>query len=793
MNMKTNKFKIVIAMSAMLALTGCEYLWPQKIKKNIIEDAFQKPDHRSANKSLFKKLDNSGKEKKQKELKPEIHVGTGKFLSSKTNNSQSKRPSGAKGKYRLNFDDADLGEVAKVILSDTLGANYILSPRVAGRVTLQTTKELTKEELLPTLEMLLEMNNAALVKSASGVYRIEPAATAQQGASVRKKSGSKPLRSGYQIRVFPLEYVGVQDMVEILNPILPPKAVTRVDTVRNMLVIAGTSQQLSNIQETIELFDVNMMDGMSFGLFPMKNAEATKVVEELDGIFSKDAKVSNPFAGMFRFLPIERLNSVLVVTQQPEYLDAVQDWVKRLDKAQTEGGGGGVVVYHVQNVDALELADTLTSIFGGASSSPRKDPSVAGGLQGQSISNRKDNKNKKKETRRGAKKAGQGTGQFEGISIIADEGNNSLIIMANPQQYGIIKQIVLQLDIMPLQVLIDAKIISVDLKDDLQYGVKWLFENRLSGSYDGQGGLFGIGETLVNQAADVAATGFTYGVLNKGSDVRIILEALATDSLLNVISTPSLMVLNNKEAKIHVGDSVPIRTNQSQPTNTLVPTNTGLLGNNNNAALSGVLTSGIQMLDTGIDLTVTPRVNSSGLVIMEVAQQFNNAIPSERTSGIDSPTIQEKEITSTVAVHDGETLVLGGLISDNENESKTGIPLLSKIPLIGSLFSSTTKSYTKSELIILITPRVVARKEDARDITNEYKRRLLSIYGASYNSPAKNKGANYRKTRQSRGNSHQEQPFNQQDLKEELDNQQRIKGEPDDSNKLEWGEPERIP
>jgi general secretion pathway protein D len=585
---------------------------------------------------------------------------------------------------------------------------------------------LHKEELLPTLEMLLRINGAVLIKR-DGLYRIEPEAV---GAQMAGTSGmkSKKLKPGYQIKVVPLKYVGAIDMSEILAPILPPKAVIKVDPARNILMLAGTRDELTKAMDLVDTFDVNFIAGMSFGLFSLENTDAASTVAEIKEIFNGGEK--SPLTGMLRFISIKNLNAILVVTQQKEYLKEAEKWITRLDEESGAAAGeGGLIVYRVQHVDAVELAGTLNDIISGSSSSSSKrPPSLAPGENLASLSNKKRDP-KKRKTKTRSKSSNNGAGAFEGVNVIADEPNNALVIMAQSQQYRMLKKVIKQLDVMPLQVLLEAKIISVDLRDELKYGMQWTFENNMDlggsrGVHTGVGGLNVGGQSNIldiglNSALSAVAQGFTYGLVDNGGNLKVALNLLADNNKIDIISTPSLMVLNNQEGSIKVGDSIPIRTSESTNTSGGVGAN----GNINNL----IQTSPIQNEDTGVDLTVTPRVNANGTVILEIEQKVNELSPNQSTV-ISSPTILKREIKSSVAVVDGESVVLGGLMTETHTDGNVGIPILKDIPYLGWLFGSQIKNVRKNELIVIITPRVIEDKYDARKVTDEYKRKLTGIF-----------------------------------------------------------------
>jgi len=709
-----------------LTLSSCELLGPKQAAKLPLVPVMQIVE-KPQNPDVFKDLQNKVPVTDANKPKGELYPGTDQFVPNKPEQHRKTSAVGERS-FSLNFDEADLGEVAKVILSDILGQNYVLSPKVAGKVTLQTTDPLSKDELIPTLEMLLRMNNAVLIKDAS-IYHIEPDSEALYSSNFAAPGTAG--RTGYQVRVIPIRNVAVQDIVDVIKPLVQEKTILNVDSTRNILVASGTPDELGRVLDMISTFDVDVLKGRSFALFPLTHVDADTVIKELEEVFNSKAKEGE--SEFFRFIAIDRMNSVMAITHQARYLRDIESWITRLDRANT-ATGGGVNVYKVQHVDAMELADTLNDIFGSGQRSS-KSAKLAPGKKSTTISN-KQTSNKTDATGTTGTKTGQRTGStginsnnqnsnlssgstatgdakvanVGEVKIIADSANNSVVVVATAQEYGVILPIIRQLDVMPLQVLIDATIAEVSLTDALAYGIKWYLN---SGNTTATSNLLNAKLTDIASSAALATATGGLTLLQDSGSVKALLSAEANNNNVNVISSPSLMVLNNQEANIQVGDEVPIRTSES--------TNTASSGTN------PIQTSSIEQRKTGVKLTVKPRVNANGLVIMDIEQSVENAQKTS-TSTIDSPSIQTREITSTVAVQSGETIVLGGLIKDGNEDVKSGIPFLHELPLIGPLFGSTSKNKTKTELVVLITPRVVGTQQDARLITDEFKRKLTGIY-----------------------------------------------------------------
>lgn len=629
---------------------------------------------------------------------PKIFKGTGTFIKPKPDVEKASGGNTA----LLNFENADIKEVAKTVLADILGQSYVVDPRVQGSISLRTVRPLPNDALLTTLETLLKMNGATMVRE-EGVYKIIPSNTVRGSVSPRK--GGK--LSGYSIQIIPLEYVGAREMAKIIEPFAPEGGIIRVDEVRNLLMVGGLQNELAHIMDTVETFDVDWLSGMSVGLFPLQSADVKSIASELDKILGD--KSNGPLAGIIRVIPIERLNAFLIITPQPKYLEEAKVWIERLDRSGGMSGGQRLFVYQVQNGKAENLANLLNQAYGGAAStttsqSRTASSALAPGMAATEI---------KSSAQAGgvvapAQAISVPTGETASnsntaktVRIIADKDNNSLLILANSEEYGVIESALRKLDSVPRQVLIDVTIAEVTLTDDLSLGIEWTFERgtRRTGTLDT--GTAGIG---------ALTPGFSYVLRNAaGTGVQAALNMLAEDKRVNVLSSPHIMVADNQQAKIQVGDSVP------------TVGQTAILNTGNNP-----ITTSVQYIDTGIILTVTPRINAGGLVNIEVQQEVSNA-SATTTSGLNTPTISKRTAKSLVTVQSGETIVLGGLIQENKTYSTTGIPFLSQIPLIGALFGTQGVSAKKTELVVLITPKIAANVGQAKTLSEEFRKKLGEV------------------------------------------------------------------
>jgi general secretion pathway protein D len=541
--------------------------------------------------------------------------------------------------------------------------------------------------------MLLSWNNAALV-FLDDRYHVMPRAEAIKGNLI-PSFGHMEQRNGYTVMVVPLKYIAPAEMEKVLAPYAKEGAIVKADNARNLLFLSGTKRELALYMNTINIFDVDWLEGMSTGIFTLERVESDTVVAEMEAIFGEGA--DNPLAGMFRFMPLERLNAIMVITPQEKYLHKAEEWIKRLDRSDSEASSN-LYVYDVKNIKAVDLAGYLNEVFGGGSGRSSQKSSSAGavapGLSGKEIGS---DSNKSKSIRKTS-----GSSNKDGVSITPIEENNQILISSNAQEYDSIMAAIARLDKEPYQVLIEAKIIEVKLLDSSSSGVEWLFGSArdVDNSVVTKGRFAGIRDT---ESARIGSGGLSY-VLT-GVDVQATISAKEMASRATVLSTPSVMVLNNKEASINVGTRIPISDNS--------------INNNNNNTFNS-----IRYLQTGIKLTVTPRINPGGLVYIELTQEVSTPTAPDANNNRD---IDNRELTTEIAVQSGETVVMGGLITDNRDGSSNGVPKLNKIPILGNLFGSNSRNSERTELIVLITPTVITNPEQAKQLTKEYANQFKGL------------------------------------------------------------------
>ncbi|MCY7354858.1 MAG: type II secretion system secretin GspD, partial [Lysobacter sp.] len=605
--------------------------------------------------------------------------------------------------------------------------NYVIAPGVQGTVTLATPKPVSPAQALSLLEQVLSWNNARMVYS-DGRYNIVASDQALSG-TVAPRTGSASTARGFEVRTVPLRYVSAEEMKKILEPYARPNAIVAVDGGRNLITLGGTRAELENYLRTVEIFDVDWMSSMSVGVFPLQTGKATKVVADLEKVFGEASK--SPVAGMFRFLPLEGANAVLVITSQPNYLDDIQQWIERIDGA---GEAVRLFSYELKYIKAKDLAERLAEVFGssrGGSSSGSGAPSLMPGLESTEISDGGvGGKSESSAPIGGEGGGGLGGGQLslepgesgnasvtlevEGdrVGVSAVEETNTLLVRSSGSAWRSIKEVIERLDVMPMQVHIEAQIAEVKLSGELSYGVSWFFENSVNAAVaSGGAGLPSAARRSIwGDIAGVAGSnglGWTF----LGRNAAAVISALDEVTDVQLLQTPSLVVRNNAEATLNVGSRIPIESVSFNP-------NDGGTGT----------VSQVQYLDTGTILKVRPRVTKDGMVFLDLVQEVSTpgARPANCTVNCNVP-IDTRRLKTEAAIQSGETIMLAGLISDGVSRGSSGIPVLSRLPLVGGLFGTQSTRQDRSEVIVLLTPTIIRNPKEARDLTDEYSRRFRAM------------------------------------------------------------------
>lgn len=635
---------------------------------------------------------------------PSIHQGTGQVIDTRASAAPPPTMSSS-GEATFNFEGESLHAVVKVILGDLLRQNYVIAPNVQGTVTLATPRPVSDAQALSLLEMVLGWNNARLIWS-DGRYNIVPADQALPG-NLAPRTGSAASARGYEVRAVPLKYISASEMEKLLKPYARAGAIVQVDTSRNLIVLAGSRAELSNYLRTVEIFDVDWLAGMSVGVFPLQSAEATKVVNELDKVFGEGSKT--PLAGMFRFMPLEGQNAVMVITPQASYLSRIEEFIGRMDAG---GEGTRLYVYEVKYVKAADLAEQLGKVYGNVSQSTSSAPSMMPGIEPVEVrttdmpsAEARLPDNLAPPSSGGSVDQTLSIGGGE-VGVSAVEESNSLLVRASPAAWESIRRAIDRLDSMPLQVQVEAQVVEVKLIGDLSYGVSWFFGNAIDPASQPAAD---AANDFRNSATSITGTGNAFTFL--GPSAKVIINTLDSVSDVRILSAPSVMVRNNVEADFNSGQQIPVAS-------TII--------NNNGNTNSDNTYSQVQFRQTGVSLKVKPRISSNGMVFMEITQDVSSPSSDGPVIG-GNVSVDNNKLHTEVAVMSGETIAIAGLIKTEQGNGSSGFPGLARLPVIGALFGNKTVRDNRQEILVLITPTVIRDPMEARRTTDEYGARFRAL------------------------------------------------------------------
>ena len=674
----------------------------------------------------------------------------------------------ARGDVTLNLVDTDIAAAAKAVITDIMGQSLIVDDKVAGTITLQTVRPVSRAVLVDLFESVLAAKGFTLLR-AKDAYRIVQSTGGGgeghgggggfAGGGLPLGVGGRDLGPGLSAQVIPLRYISADDMRSLLASVAPKEAVVAADASRNFIVVSGTRPQVSAILEAVSLFDVDWMRGMSAAIFPLKSNNPGAIAEELEQLFGS---AGGPLRGTIKFIPNTHLNAVLVITSRAEYLRRARELIRRLEDMAVESESQ-FFVYKVQNRSAKDLGDVLRGMLsqsggsGGGSGSSGLAPKLglasstkspgSGGLTGEAgaaeatagggglgagvdptatgstgaapsgldadkgggaggllASSRATAAGDLAASSSSTSGGGGSAPGLANVTITSDDSNNSIVIGGTRQQYEKVLRIVASLDAAPIQVLLEATIAEVTLNDELKFGVRWYLSQHH----------YGLSETddttgAAVSAATAAVSGLSF--TTKLGEISSLLNMLSGVTNVKVVSTPSLTVLDNHAAHLQVGDEVPIIKQSSTST----------------ASSTAATVTDVEYKNTGVILSVTPRVNQNGLVLLDIDQEVSG-VTNTTSSNINSPTVQQRKVSTTVIVQDGQTLALGGLVQDKRTDIHTRMPIVGRLPVVGPLFGATDNAKGRTELLVFVRPRVLRNTVEARQVTDEFRGQLNQLF-----------------------------------------------------------------
>lgn len=533
-----------------------------------------------------------------------------------------------RGQFVLNFDDADVYTIIQTIFGEALRVNYVVDPRVKGRVTFRAIAPVPMENVLPLMEVILRLNGIGIVED-NGLYRIVPISDISKEpspVSFGRDPGKIPTTGKSLLQVVPITYVQSSEVLKLITPFSSNNAVLIDVPKGNQIIIVDTDANVKRMLKLIEIFDN------------------------------------------------EKLKQ-----RKPQ-----------------------VFVYQVQNSKAKDIASLLQQIFlGSKTATPERTPasSRAGSAPPASPLSPSAMPATSSHPQVSTISTGGEALVADFTRIIPDEITNTVIVLSTPEDYASIKKTIEEIDIVPRQVVIEGMVASVSLTDNLSFGIAALFKGNVF-NLDSK---FLLNANALNlDPTKLSLSGFTAIGVDTSGAVRALITALATESKAKVLAAPHILVSDNREAKIQVGQQVPLITSETYGTVGVAPVRN------------------FQYRDIGIILKVKPRINAGGLVSLEIYQEIST-YETIKLSASDSQILLNKtDVTSELVVQNNQTIVIGGLIREDTSKSRTGIPFLSKIPVLGWLFGGTEDETKRQEIIILLTPRVIINQKDAKDISSEF-------------------------------------------------------------------------
>lgn len=595
--------------------------------------------------------------------------------------------------YLFAFQDAEISKVVQEVL-DSINAPYQIDPAVNGRMSLRIDQRLTRAQLIETLDAALAAYGVALIRDKDRLF-ITPMAKAKNAAPVKAyQAGAR--RVGYEVVAVPLAYAQPSEVAKALETIGGKELLLLPYDKLGLMVIGGGGQDLESTLETLKIFDQNVFGDSKLRWFQLTQADAAVVAGEIEKL------VQGSGAAGVTVVPLRRLNGLMVFARSGDILDKMREWIARLDV--TEGqGASSIWIYHPRHTNAESLAQTLSAIM----NADGRDAAYGGYGAGQQRFG--SGASPSSATTSGATVTGDRTGQDATLGangslmnngrVTVDKESNTLFLTGPASDWVKAQKILNEIDRLPSQILVEASIVEVTLNDDFQFGVDW---SVMSGDFQVS--------SLNNSTGSIGPSYPGGSITFLHGNIAAALSALGSKAIIQVVSAPKIVVLDNKTARLQIGDQVPVVNKTSQDTST---------GN------APILNS-IDYRSTGVILSVTPHISGSDQVKLDVSQEVSS-VAKTSSSGIDSPTIQQRRFESALILQNGSVVALGGLINANVTTAKSGVPGLKSIPIAGSLFSSQSRNQVRTELIVLLSAKILRDQASTSVAMNDLFQDMLEL------------------------------------------------------------------
>ncbi len=608
----------------------------------------------------------------------------------------------------LNFDNADLRDVINTVGTITK-ENFIVSPGVDARITIHSAKKIPVSEVMNVFESVLEVNGIALVRSGEFYKVVAGAAAKQKPIEIRKGNDAEAISPVDRIvtQIVPVQFVPASEIATVFTPLLSQVGGIIPNPRNNLLIINDLSSNIKRLLTILEEIDVNAFQNTRMLFFKPAYSDIITLTDELTEVLN----ALNITKEGISFMPIERINSLVVFSSSASLLEAVEGWLKKLDEEIVSGQN--VFIYPVQNVKAETIAEILNSLYGGEGA--RKVGARAEPTQTQ----QRQRAPAAQPTRQSTTHPGAAASAGSRIEIITFEPANSLIILAPSGLYREMTETIKKIDVYPREVLIEAVVAQVTLSDTDKYGIQWsvLHDVIINGSdYTGLArNSSGSQEappfvTDLPTLASGASGGLSY-ILFRPDKLTALIHALASRGKVDILSSPRLLVRDQEEASIEVGSEIPTATSTTASTTT------------------DVLTQNIQYKTVGIKLKIKPTINEEKTVVLDLEQEVSSKGDNQQVGkeGNVFPSFNTTKTKTSVVVPNKQGIVIGGIMEETKDKGYQGIPLLSSIPIFGNLFRYTINTSTKKELVVVITPYVMTDKTEGEVVTGEFMEKLKEV------------------------------------------------------------------
>ena len=607
----------------------------------------------------------------------------------------------------LRFENADIYEVVQVILGDILHLSYLIDPAIQGKITLNTQETVSTADVYGILESVLRLHNISIVREGRLHKVLRDASATRDAIGFEAAGENSPL-----IQVVPLKFVQASALVNVLRNFVGPQGAITNDATNRYLVLADRASNVAKLIAMVASLDVDYLQHIRVRIVQITKGDAAELAREMDALFRSSGLFNWPGTDGNKvfFMPVARMNAILVAAANDALLAAAEKWIRTLDDEPKDGVGASIHVYSIANSNALHIANILRQIYGGA---PIPGPSAAGDPTRVVI---------RGNVPPAAPTTAAGTGLSGSVQIIPDEATNSLVIKASPQDFLQIKKVIERIDTIPRQVMIQVLVAEITLTDSLQYGVEWWLRNRTASPGLDTGLVAPAGNPVTSVPANGASGGLNLLFFNKAGDITGLFNLLATNTDVNILSAPHVLASDGKSAKIEVGSEEPVITQTVSAPSTL---SGGALSTSNS----------VQYRPTGILLEVKPSINASGMVTLSLTQEVSARGADVNAGGSVYPSFTKRKVTTEVTLEEGRTLMIAGLIQDKGNRSAQGLPGLKDIPLIGTLFGTKNRVSDKTELMMTITPYIVSNRDEGERLTKAFEESVAKLKGLIQQNP----------------------------------------------------------